>query len=113
MSDKIKHKRYSPGSTAAYFFLAPALSAIFIFFFIPVIAAYIISLTDFDIYALGDYSTVRFVCLSNYIELFDDPLFWTALKNTFYFVIAASPLSIAVSLCAAILLNSKLIKLKG
>jgi len=98
---------------AAYFFLAPALSAIFIFFFIPVIAAFIISLTDFDIYALGDYSTVRFIGLSNYLELFDDPLFWTALKNTFYYVIAASPLSIAVSLGAAILLNSKLIKLKG
>lgn len=98
---------------AAYFFLAPALSAIFIFFFIPVIAAFVISLTDFDIYALGDYSTVRFIGLSNYFELFDDPLFWTALKNTFYYVIAASPLSIAVSLGAAILLNSKLIKLKG
>jgi multiple sugar transport system permease protein len=98
---------------AAYFFLAPALSAIFIFFFIPVIAALIISLTDFDIYALGDYSTVRFIGLSNYIELFDDALFWTALKNTFYYVIVASPLSIVVSLSAAILLNSKLIKLKG
>jgi multiple sugar transport system permease protein len=98
---------------AAYFFLAPALSAIFIFFFIPVIAAFIISLTDFDIYALGDYSTVRFIGFTNYIKLFDDPLFWTALKNTFYYVITASPLSIAVSLGAAILLNSKLIKLKG
>ncbi len=98
---------------AAYFFLAPALSAIFIFFFIPVIAAFVISLTDFDIYALGDYSTVRFIGLSNYLELFDDPLFWTALKNTFYYVIAASPLSIVVSLTAAILLNSKLVKLKG
>jgi multiple sugar transport system permease protein len=100
-------------SRAAYFFLAPGLSAIFIFFFIPVIAALVISFTDFDIYALGDYSTVRFIGLSNYIELFDDPLFWTALKNTFYYVFAASPISIAVSLGAAMLLNSKLIKFKG
>jgi len=98
---------------SVYFFLAPALSAIFIFFFIPVIAAFIISFTDFDIYALGDYSTVRFIWFTNYIELFNDPLFWTALKNTFYFVLVSAPLSIMVSLGAAILLNSKLIKFKA
>jgi multiple sugar transport system permease protein len=98
---------------AAYIFLAPALSAIFVFFFIPVLAAFIISFTDFDIYALGNISTVRFVGLSNYLKLFDDPLFFTALKNTFYFVIMSGPLSIAVSLGAALLLNSKLVKYKS
>ena len=98
---------------AAYFFLAPALSAIFIFFFIPVIAAFIMSFTDFDIYALGDLSTVRFIGINNYLKLFDDPLFYTALQNTFYFVIMAGPLSIAVSLGAALLLNSKLVKYKA
>lgn len=99
--------------TAAYFFLAPAISAIFIFFFLPVIAAFIISFTDFDIYALGNFASVRFIGLKNYIKLFEDPLFYTALKNTFYFVIVAGPLSIAVSLGAALLLNSKLIKYKS
>ena len=98
---------------AAYIFLAPALSAIFVFFFIPVLAAFIISFTDFDIYALGDISTVRFVGLNNYLKLFDDPLFFTAFKNTFYFVIMSGPLSIAVSLGAALLLNSKLVKYKS
>ena len=98
---------------AAYFFLAPALSAIFIFFFLPVIAAFIMSFTDFDIYALGDLSTVRFIGINNYLKLFDDPLFYTALQNTFYFVIMAGPLSIAVSLGAALLLNSKLVKYKA
>lgn len=99
--------------TAAYFFLAPAISAIFIFFFLPVIAAFIISFTDFDIYALGNFASVRFIGFKNYIKLFEDPLFYTALKNTFYFVIVAGPLSIAVSLGAALLLNSKLIKYKS
>jgi multiple sugar transport system permease protein len=100
-------------SSAAYLFLTPALSAIFVFFFIPVIAAFVISFTDFDIYAINSYGTARFIGFSNYIALFNDDLFWTALKNTFYFVIAAGPLSIAVSLSAAILLTSKLVRFKS
>jgi multiple sugar transport system permease protein len=76
-------------------------------------AAFVISFTDFDIYSLGDWSNARFVGLENYLRLLHDPLFWTALKNTFYFVIVAGPLSIAVSLGAAILLNSKLLRFKG
>jgi len=84
-----------------------------VFFFIPVIAALVMSFTDFDIYGLNSIGNVRFIGLRNYIRLLQDPLFWIALKNTFYFVLAAGPLSILVSLGAAILLNSKLIKYKG
>ncbi len=98
---------------AVVFFLSPALSAIFIFFFLPVLAAFVISFTDFDIYTLGDFSTLRFVGLDNYRKLFQDKLFWTALKNTFYFVVVAGPLSIAVSLSTALLLNSKLTRFKS
>jgi multiple sugar transport system permease protein len=100
-------------SLAAYMFLAPAMSAIFVFFFIPVVAAFLISFTDFDIYALGSLSNFRFIGLKNYLSLFDDPLFWKAMENTFYFVLAAGPLSVAASLGAAMLLNNKLVKLKG
>lgn len=104
---------FKQGKNAAYFFLTPALLSIFVFFFLPVIAAFLMSFTDFDIYSLGNFSNVRFIGFKNYLNLFDDPLFWTSLKNTFYFVIAAGPLSVAISLAAAILLNSKLIKFKG
>jgi multiple sugar transport system permease protein len=97
----------------AYVFLAPALLAIFIFFFLPVVAAFFISFSDFDIYSLGNFANARLVGLKNYIVLLNDPLFWKALKNTFFFVIVAGPLSIAVSLSAALLLNSKLIKYKA
>ena len=100
-------------SKIAYFFLAPALLAIFIFFFVPVLAAFIISFSDFDIYSLGNFSNARLIGLKNYSVLIGDPLFWKALKNTFFFVVIAGPLSIAVSLAAALLLNSKLIRFKA
>ncbi len=104
---------FSYSSRAAYLFLAPAVTAILIFFFIPVIASFAMSFTDFDIYALGSFDLVRFIGFRNYVQLFQDPLFWQSLQNTIYYVVLASPLSIAVSLGAAILLNSKLIKYKG
>jgi multiple sugar transport system permease protein len=55
----------------------------------------------------------RFIGFKNYARIFEDPLFWTALKNTFYFVISAGPLSVAVSLFAAIILNAKIVKFKS
>jgi len=64
-----EQKYFKPGISAAYFFLAPAMISIFVFFFIPVIAAFIISFTDFDIYSLGNYSYLRFVGLKNYSDL--------------------------------------------
>ncbi len=84
-----------------------------VFFFFPVIAALFMSFTDFDIYGLSDLSFVRFVGLSNYADLLNDPLFWTALKNTFYFVLVGGPLSITVSLGAALLINSRLVRFKS
>src|SRR3546814_4283877 len=70
-------------------------------------------LTDFDIYALADIDNLRFVAFDNYIGLLHNPLFWKTLGNTLYFVVVGVPLSIAVSLGAAVLLHSKLGRFKG
>jgi multiple sugar transport system permease protein len=98
---------------AAWLFLAPALLLIFIFFFLPVLASLVLSVTDFDIYAIANPPTTRFVGLANYVKLLHDPEFWTALKNTFYFAIVGGPLTIAVSLGAALLLNARLVRFKS
>jgi multiple sugar transport system permease protein len=98
---------------AAYAFLAPALVLIGVFFFLPVVAALLLSFTDFDIYAIGDPSNARFVGTRNYRQLLQTPLFWQALRNTFYFALVGGPLSIAVSLGAALLLNAKLVRFKS
>jgi len=99
--------------SAVTLFLGPSLLIIALFFFMPVIAAFAMSFTDFDIYALGNLDYLRFVAFKNYSTLLSDPLFWTAIKNTFYFVMVGGPLSVAASLAAAVLLNSKFIRFKG
>jgi multiple sugar transport system permease protein len=96
----------------AWLFLAPALLLITIFFFLPVAAALLLSFTDFDIYAVGNLENARFVLLRNYADLLRNPLFWTALKNTFYFVLVGGPLSVAVSLGAALLVDAKAARFK-
>jgi multiple sugar transport system permease protein len=97
---------------AAWWFVAPALLVIAVFFFFPILAALLISLTDFDIYALADLSNLRFVGLGNYLKLLETPQFWQALGNTLYFVVAGVPLSIGASLGAALLLHSRLARFK-
>jgi multiple sugar transport system permease protein len=97
--------RHSP---AAWLMAGPALAMILVFFFLPVCAALGLSLTDFDLYALASLKNLRFVGLDNYVQLLHTPLFWKALANTFIFVVVGVPLSIAASLGAALLINSKL-----
>lgn len=97
---------------AAWCFIAPALAVIVIFFFLPVIAAFALSFTDFDLYALADPRNVRFAGFANYLRLLSSPDFWEALGNTFYFVLVGVPLSLAASLGAALLLHSRLARFK-
>lgn len=98
---------------AGLWLAAPALTVIAVFFFVPVVVALGLSLTDFDIYALADIHNMRFVGLRNYGELVSTPLFWSALGNTLYFTGVGVPLSIGVSLATALLLHSRLARWRG
>ena len=98
---------------AGFAFIAPALGLILLFFVVPVVAGFLLAATDFDIYGIGDPATTRFVGLQNFAGLLHDSVFWKALANTFYFVLVGGPLSVAVSLGAAMLLNGRLVRLKG
>ena len=97
----------------AWWFVAPAILVISVFFILPVLAGFAMSLTDFDIYALADPANLRFVGLRNYLRLVETPLFWQAFGNTLYFVVVGVPLSIGASLGAALLLNSPLARFKA
>ena len=98
---------------AGWWFVAPAVIVLSVFFFLPVLAALAMSLTDFDLYALSDSDNLRFVGLQNYGRLLTEPLFWKALGNTLYFVALGVPLSICASLGTALLVNSKLARFRN
>jgi len=98
---------------AAWWFVAPALLVIGVFFVLPVLAALAISFTDFDLYALADLANLRFAGVRNYVRLLETPLFWQAVGNTVYFVVVGVPLSIGASLGAALLLSSPLARLQS
>jgi len=97
-------RRHAP---AAWILAGPALAVIAVFFVLPVAAGLALSLTDFDLYALADLSTLRFVGLRNYARLLQTPLFWQAFVNTLYFVVVGVPVSVGLSLLAALLLYSR------
>ena len=103
----MSQRAFARESRAAVFFLAPALTLIGLFFVVPVLAGLLLSFTDFDIYSLGDASDTRFVALKNYAELFRNPVFWQALRNTMVFAFVGGPLTIGVALATALLLNAR------
>ena len=98
---------------AAWTLVSPALGAIAIFFALPLIAALLLSLTDFDIYALADIHNLRVVGAANYLRLLRDPLFWKVVRNTLVFVALGVPLTLGAALGGALLVNSKLARMRG
>jgi multiple sugar transport system permease protein len=48
---------------------------------------------------------VRFVGLANYVRLWDDPVFWKATRNSFYYVALGLPVSLLLSFTIAYFLD--------
>lgn len=74
----------------AMLLLAPFLAAFLLFFLVPALQTFWLSLTDSSL-----TRTSAFVGLSNYVTLVQDPSFWAALGNTFYFsLLTVLPLTV-------------------
>ncbi|MBB5715045.1 carbohydrate ABC transporter permease [Sphingomonas aerophila] len=98
--------RAHAGARTAWVFVLPVLAAIVLMLILPTLLALALSVTDYSVYALADWSNLRFVGVDNFVQLFSTPLFWRALGNTAVFAILGVPMAIGASLGAALLLNS-------
>ncbi len=91
--------KYSP-----YLFLLPAGIVLLVFFFIPFFQTFYLSFFD---YSHSIYAPAA-VGIQNYIDLFQSPLFYKVLWNTFIYLFAAVPVLVIFPLFIAILINQKI-----
>ncbi|KQX46339.1 lactose ABC transporter permease [Streptomyces sp. Root66D1] len=93
-------------SSVPYLLIMPAVLGFATFKAYPIAASFWISLTT------GNGNDRRFSGLANYQRLLDDPLFWTALKNTALILVVQVPLMLGLALLVALALNSAKVRLR-
>lgn len=71
----------------------------------PIIAALILSFTNFGLANLANPFDLHFIGIQNYVKLFQDEMFLTSSLNTLYFVVVGVPLNVAFSLLLALGVN--------
>jgi len=87
----------------ALLFLSPFFLGLIFFIAGPVIAAFILSLTRWDLMGAPEW-----IGIQNYTTLVHDPTFWQALGNTIYYTGVSVPVGLALGLGLAVLMNRKL-----
>ncbi|RVE82135.1 carbohydrate ABC transporter permease [Sinorhizobium meliloti] len=87
---------------AAWTLAGPALALLIVLFFLPVLAVFVIALTDWQFGA----STLSFVGLANFEEVFTDRGFRASLFNTVAYVAIVVPVTIVLGLAVALLIES-------
>ena len=87
-----------------FIFIAPATLLIFALSFYPMIQAFLISMQS------GMGMNLRFTGLRNYLRLFQDELFRSAVANVFIYLIIQVPIMLFLALILASVLNMKVLK---
>lgn len=91
-------------------FILPGFIGFILFVLLPVIISFILSFTKWNF--LKGISSIKFVGLSNYINLFTDEWFLVSFKNNLIFTVVTIPILTCLGLIIAVVIN-KHIKLGG
>ena len=99
--------RLGADTITGWLFSAPALVLIVAFILVPFVLAFYFSFTNERLLAPPGRQT-QWVGLDNYVRVFENPRFWTALTNNIVFSLVVVPLQTFFALFLAILVNQKL-----
>ncbi len=101
---RLKQQKHRKRQDALYFwlFVGPLVAGLALFVYIPIVWGFILSFFE----ARNTVSPTQFVGLTNYIELFKDPRFLDSLLMIVGYSIFIVPVTFAISLGLALLVNS-------
>jgi len=85
-----------------YLFIAPNILLVLIFSFYPLVYNFILSTQEWSL------KGTKFVAFDNYVKLWHDSVFWTAVGNTIFFTIGVVPPTVVLALAIAIGLNRQI-----
>ena len=97
------HGQRRQETIAGYLFLLPNFIGFLVFSALPILAAFSLSFTTWDLAAAP-----RFIGFENYRTLLADDLAWKTLFNTFYYSFVAVPTGVLLAFCLAYLLNRRI-----
>ena len=87
-------------SRLAFLFILPAAIGLILFYFWPLLRGMWLSFTAWDL-----LSAAEFVGFDNYARMFDDPVFWNAIRVTLIFVVLNIGIQTVVALTIAVLMQ--------
>lgn len=99
-----KKKRFlkDPKDRFVFICLVPILLLFLIFSFVPMVTGIALSFSDYNPLNISN----PFIGLANYVELFKDPIFYKAIRNTTTFVIFAVGINIVVATLICLAINN-------
>ena len=100
---KTKSKIQARRNFWGYLFILPNFLGFLVFMLVPILMSLYFSFTNYDV-----ISTIEFVGLENYINLFQDEQFIVAILNTLWFTVLTVPVGVILSLLLAVLLNRQI-----
>jgi multiple sugar transport system permease protein len=101
--EKNMKKRQRRRNLVAYSFIAPNFLGFAIFTLGPIVLALLMSFAEWD-----GSNEMKFIGLSNFVEIFKDDRFLASLKNTIVYSVFTVPITLVIALGLAILLNQKI-----
>jgi len=101
---EVRTRRRALAVVRPYLYLLPTFFFLFIFTHYPILKTFYMGLFKWNLAT----PKKQFVGLNNYIQAYSTPLFWEVLGNNVLFAVGTVPITLALALVLALLINQKI-----